>query len=54
MNTPKEITINYLESIKKDRLSAIKTKIESAKYGLISEIETLSKAIKIVEESEGE
>ncbi len=55
----KEVTINYLESIRKDRLNAIelcKDDIESleARVGLEVEVSYLNLAIKLVEESEGE
>lgn len=59
MKTAKEITINYLESIREDRLNSIelcKDDIESleARVGLEVEVSYLNMAIKIVEESEGE
>lgn len=49
--TPKEITINYLESIQKDR-QAIGSLYRD--YAIEEEIEVIEKAVKIVKESEGE
>lgn len=56
MKTAKEVTINYLKSIRKDRENAnnMLSPLDGAGIKLENEIYDLSKAIKIVEESEGE
>ena len=56
MKTAKEVTINYLESIKKDRENALKMVKEGdlARVPLICDITYLEIATKLVEESEGE
>lgn len=60
MKTPKEVTIYYLESIKRDIENALYSldtievgEVESV-YKMKEEIQTLENAIKIVKESEGE
>lgn len=52
MLTAKEITIRYLESIKKDRQVIVGGLYRN--LVIEEEIETIKKAIKIVRESEGE
>lgn len=56
MKTPKEITIDYLDSIKKDRLNALKKASILSEEGanLLIDIDILDCSIKIVNESEGE
>lgn len=60
MKTPKEITIYYLESIKRDienafySLDTIEVGEVESVYKMKEEIQTLENAIKIVKESEGE
>ncbi len=56
MKTAKEVTINYLESIRKARKNALEMIKEDnlARVPLICDITYLEIAIKIVEESEGE
>lgn len=54
-NTPKEITVNYLKSIKKDLENISGASNLIGKSIMISrDIEAINKAIKLVEESEGE
>lgn len=52
----KEITINYLESIKKDLDSAAKAALGYGRYpaGLKQDLIKITGVIKIVEEAEGE
>ena len=58
MKTAKEVTIKYLKSIYKDRQNSLDTcdfsKTRPAGIRLLMEVETINRAIKIVEESEGE
>lgn len=59
MLTPKEITINYLKSIKKDRENSrnrLNCTIDNvhARVGLSIDINVMDEAINVVKESEGE
>lgn len=56
MKTAKEVTINYLESIRKDRENVLKMvkKDDLARVPLICDITYLEITTKLVEESEGE
>lgn len=56
MKTPKEIAINYLKNINKDRVSALNEVFLFSEEGtnLLVDIDILCRAIRIVEESEGE
>lgn len=55
MESAKEVTINYLKSIRDDRLGAYTVcRDELDNIGLIIEMSVLEGAIRIVKESEGE